>query len=218
MSGKWVSMKEDLLKLKDRIVVVSKNRSIEEIMEIYHLGFRLFGENKVQELLSKISKVPNDIQWHLIGHLQSNKVSKIINLCSLIHSVDSFSLLEKIEKESKKQNIITNVLLQVNIALENTKFGFRETEVLNVIKKASIFSNIIIKGIMVIGPNVDNEEEILDVFNRGYNLYNKCKEIKQPNINIDTYSAGMSNDYKLALEANSTLLRLGSIIFEKNSD
>ncbi len=208
-------MKNELLHLKDKIVVVSKNRSVEEIMELYNQGFRIFGENRVQELLLKVEKTPKDIQWHLIGHLQRNKVSKIINLCQLIHSVDSFRLLEKIEKESKKQSVVTNVLLQVNIALEETKYGFKESEVIETIQKASIFNHIIIKGIMVIGPNVDDDEEILSVFNQGYELYNKCREIKQHNVLIDTYSAGMSSDYKLALKAHSTLLRLGSIMFEK---
>ncbi len=210
-------MKNELLHLKDKIVVVSKNRSVEEIMELYNQGFKIFGENRVQELLLKVEETPKDIQWHLIGHLQRNKVSKIINLCQLIHSVDSFRLLEKIEKESKKQNIVTNVLLQVNIALEETKYGFKESEVIETIKKASVFNHIIIKGIMVIGPNVDDDEEISTVFNRGYELYNKCREIKQHNVHIDTYSAGMSSDYKLALKAHSTLLRLGSIMFEKTS-
>lgn len=210
-------MKNELLHLKDKIVVVSKNRSVEEIMELYNQGFRIFGENRVQELLLKVEKTPKDIQWHLIGHLQRNKVSKIINLCQLIHSVDSFRLLEKIEKESKKQSVVTNVLLQVNIALEETKYGFKESEVIETIQKASIFNHIIIKGIMVIGPNVDDDEEILSVFNQGYELYNKCREIKQHNVLIDTYSAGMSSDYKLALKAHSTLLRLGSIMFEKTS-
>lgn len=210
-------MKKELLNLKDKIVVVSKNRSINEIREIYDQGFRMFGENRVQELLSKVDYTPSDIQWHLIGHLQRNKVSKIIKLCSLIHSVDSFRLLEKINRESKKQNTITNILLQVNIALEDTKYGFNKNEVLDTIKKASVFNNILIKGIMVIGPNISDEKMILDVFYQGYDLYNKCKEIKQHNVCVDTYSAGMSNDYKLALKANSTLLRLGSIMFEKDN-
>ncbi|NLZ75604.1 MAG: YggS family pyridoxal phosphate-dependent enzyme [Erysipelotrichia bacterium] len=210
-------MKKELLNLKDKIVVVSKNRSVDEIMEIYNQGFRMFGENRVQELLSKVDYTPSDIQWHLIGHLQRNKVSKVIKLCSLIHSVDSFKLLEKINQESKKQNTITNILLQVNLALEDTKFGFNENEVLETIKKASIFNNILIKGIMVIGPHVNDEQMILNIFNQGYNLYNKCKEIKQHNVCIDTYSAGMSSDYKLALKANSTLLRLGSVMFEKDN-
>ncbi|MGI6607723.1 MAG: YggS family pyridoxal phosphate-dependent enzyme [Erysipelotrichaceae bacterium] len=209
-------MKEELLELKDKIVVVSKNRSIDEIMTLYNQGFRVFGENRVQELLLKVNQLPQDITWHLIGHLQRNKVSKVVGICSLIHSVDSFKLLEKIEIESKKQNIITNVLLQVNIALENTKFGFKESEVPDIIKKSSIFNNIVIRGIMVIGPNIDDEKEISDIFNRGYYLYQKCKEIKQHNVRIDTYSAGMSNDYKLALKAQSTLLRLGSVMFEKD--
>lgn len=210
-------MKKELLNLKDKIVVVSKNRSVDEIMEIYNQGFRMFGENRVQELLSKVDYTPSDIQWHLIGHLQRNKVSKVIKLCSLIHSVDSFKLLEKINQESKKKNTITNILLQVNLALEDTKFGFNENEVLETIKKASVFNNILIKGIMVIGPHVDDEQMILNVFNQGHNLYNKCKEIKQRNVCIDTYSAGMSSDYKLALKANSTLLRLGSVMFEKDN-
>ncbi len=210
-------MKKELLVLKDKIVVVSKNRSIEEIMELYDQGFRVFGENRVQELLLKVENTPKDIKWHLIGHLQRNKVSKVINLCQLIHSVDSYRLLEKIEKESKKQNTVTNVLLQVNIALEDTKYGFKENEVIDIIKKSAAFNHVLIRGIMVIGPHIDDEEKILAVFNKGYNLYNKCKEIKQSNICIDTYSAGMSSDYKLALKANSNLLRLGSIMFEKDN-
>ncbi len=210
-------MKKELLELKDKIVIVSKNRSVEEIMELYHQGFRIFGENRVQELLVKAAGTPKDITWHLVGHLQRNKVSKVIGLCTLIHSVDSFKLLEKIEKESKKQNIITNVLLQVNLALEDSKFGFEEIEVPDIIKKAVVFNHILIRGIMVIGPNVDDEKAILDVFYKGYDLYNRCKEIKQPNVCINTYSAGMSSDYKLALKANSNLLRLGTIMFAKES-
>ena len=123
-------MKDELLNLKDKIVVVSKNRSIEEIMKLYNQGFRNFGENRVQELLIKADNTPKDIQWHFIGHLQRNKVSKVVNLCCLIHSVDSFRLLEKIERESKKKNTTTNVLLQVNIALEDTKFGLKNMKFL----------------------------------------------------------------------------------------
>ncbi len=211
-------MKKELLDLKDKIVVVSKNRSIEEIMQLYNLGFRIFGENRVQELLLKVDQTPKDISWHLIGHLQRNKVSKVVNLVDLIHSVDSFRLLKQIDKESKKQNTITNVLLQVNIALEETKYGFNENEVIDIIKKAEVFNHLLIKGIMVIGPFIDDENEISNVFNRGYNLYKQCKNIKQHNVDIDTYSAGMSGDYKLALKANSNLLRLGTIMFENQND
>ena len=205
-------MKELLFNKKYVCVAVSKTKPVSEIKKIYDLGHRDFGENKVQELISKQKEMPNDIKWHMIGHLQSNKVKKILPISYLIHSVDSIKLLRTIDKESKKLKIKSNILIQLNISGEKTKYGFTFEDAQLVIDENFInnFSNIELKGFMGMAKFTDQKETIINQFNR----LNKFYFINKPKIkSIDTLSMGMSNDYKLALECGSNMIRIGSKIF-----
>lgn len=199
-----------------KCVAVSKTKTINEINNIYKLGHRDFGENKVQELLKKQKKLPQDINWHMIGHLQTNKVKKILPISYLIHSVDSLKLLNVIQKESKKLNIISNILIQVNISEEISKYGFQYDEADSLITKnlKKKYKNIKLRGLMGMASFTDDENIIKNQFNKLNNLYiQKKDEIDS----INTLSMGMSNDYKLALEHGSNMIRIGSKIFgERN--
>ena len=205
-------MKKILFNKKYVCVAVSKTKPVSEIKKIYDLGHRDFGENKVQELISKQKEMPNDIKWHMIGHLQSNKVKKILPISYLIHSVDSIKLLRTIEKESKKLKIKPSILIQLNISEEETKYGFTFEDAQLIIDKNFIkdFSNIKLKGFMGMAKFTDQKETIINQFNRLKEFY----FINKPKIkSIDTLSMGMSNDYKLALECGSNMIRIGSKIF-----
>ena len=199
-----------------KCVAVSKTKTINEINNIYKLGHRDFGENKVQELLKKQKELPQDINWHMIGHLQTNKVKKILPISYLIHSVDSLKLLNVIQKESKKLNIISNILIQVNISEEISKYGFQYDEADSLITKnlKKKYKNIKLRGLMGMASFTDDENIIKNQFNKLNNLYiQKKDEIDS----INTLSMGMSNDYKLALEHGSNMIRIGSKIFgERN--
>lgn len=199
-----------------KCVAVSKTKTINEINNIYKLGHRDFGENKVQELLQKQKELPQDINWHMIGHLQTNKVKKILPISYLIHSVDSLKLLNVIQKESKKLNIISNILIQVNISEEISKYGFQYDEADSLITKnlKKKYKNIKLRGLMGMASFTDDENIIKNQFNKLNNLYiQKKDEIDS----INTLSMGMSNDYKLALEHGSNMIRIGSKIFgERN--
>lgn len=199
-----------------KCVAVSKTKTINEINNIYKLGHRDFGENKVQELLKKQKELPQDINWHMIGHLQTNKVKKILPISYLIHSVDSLKLLNVIQKESKKLNIISNILIQVNISEEISKYGFQYDEADSLITKnlKKEYNNIKLRGLMGMASFTDDENIIKNQFNKLNNLYiQKKDEIDS----INTLSMGMSNDYKLALEHGSNMIRIGSKIFgERN--
>ena len=204
-------MKKKLLKLKDITVVVTKNHSLEEIRELYDLGYRVFGENRMQELKKKLNNDMNDIQWHFIGHLQTNKAADAVRYCNMIQSVDSVKLLSKINSEAAKQGRIMDVLLQVNIAEENTKYGFEYDEVEYVVSENTGLSNVRIRGIMVIGPHVEDERIIAEVFHKGKVLFDKLESNYQ---DIKYLSMGMSSDYEIALKEGSNMLRLGRIMFE----
>ena len=207
---------EDILFNKNfTCVAVSKTKPKEDIEKIYNLGHRDFGENKVQELEYKYNNLPQDINWHMIGHLQSNKVRKVIPIVSLIHSVDSLKLLKVINKESKKFDKVTNCLIQVNISKETSKYGFEENE-LGFLNKESMseYQNIKFKGLMGMASFTDNESIIKNEFNNLKNIYNNIrKEIDDFNI----LSMGMSNDYKIAIESGSNMIRVGSKIFGKRN-
>ena len=207
---------EDILFNKNfTCVAVSKTKPKEDIEKIYNLGHRDFGENKVQELEYKYNNLPQDINWHMIGHLQSNKVRKVIPIVSLIHSVDSLKLLKVINKESKKFDKVTNCLIQVNISKESSKYGFKESE-LGFLNQESMseYQNIKFKGLMGMASFTDNESIIKNEFNNLKNIYNNIrKEIDDFNI----LSMGMSNDYKIALENGSNMIRVGSKIFGKRN-
>ena len=201
------SIKDEIDK-KVKIVVVSKTRSKKEILDIYNKDHRDFGENKVQEILEKHEKLPNDISWHFIGHLQTNKVKNIIPFISLVHSVDSLKLLKEINKRAKAKNKIINCLIQVKIANEESKYGFKINEISDVMSYASELEHILIKGLMGMATNTDNN----NLIDKEFKLLNtEFKKYKSKIFNV--LSMGMSNDYKLAISNESNMIRLGSLIF-----
>ena len=208
-------MKDILLNKNYTCVAVSKTKPIEEITKIYDLGHRNFGENKVQELEFKYESLPKDIKWHMIGHLQSNKVKKVIPIVSLIHSVDSLKLLKTINKESKKIDKTMDCLIQVNISNENSKFGFikKELEFLNQ-DFLNDFKYIKIRGLMGMASFTNNEKQIRKEFQYLKEIFDDF------NTTLDDFnilSMGMSNDYNIALEYGSNMVRIGSKIFGKRN-
>ena len=203
---------KDIIHNKDfTCVAVSKTKPIKEIQKIYDLGHRDFGENKVQELEHKYHNLPKDINWHMIGHLQTNKVKKVIPIVSLIHSIDSIKLLKIVNKESKKINKVTNCLIQINISKESTKYGFDNNEI-DFLNKSFLkeYENIKIRGLMGMASFSNEENIVKSEFENLNKIYNNVKNSIN---NIDILSMGMSNDYKLALEAGSNMVRIGSKIF-----
>ena len=208
-------MKDILFNKNYTCVAVSKTKPIEEITKIYDLGHRNFGENKVQELEFKYESLPKDIKWHMIGHLQSNKVKKVIPIVSLIHSVDSLKLLKTINKESKKIDKTMDCLIQVNISNENSKFGFikKELEFLNK-NFLNDFKYIKIRGLMGMASFTNNEKQIRKEFQYLKEIFDGF------NTTLDDFnilSMGMSNDYNIALEYGSNMVRIGSKIFGKRN-
>lgn len=201
------SIKDEIDK-KVKIVVVSKTRSEKEILDIYKKDHKNFGENKVQEILEKYEKLPKDIRWHFIGHLQTNKVKYLIPFISLIHSVDSLKLLKEINKKAKAKNKVIDCLIQVKIANEDSKYGFNINEVSDVLNYASELKNVSIKGLMGMATNTNNNNLIDNEFKL---LNTEFKKYKSKD--FDVLSMGMSNDYKLAISNESNMIRLGSIIF-----
>jgi pyridoxal phosphate enzyme (YggS family) len=199
-----------------RLVAVSKTHPVEKIKEAYDAGQRIFGENKVQEMCAKQPLLPADIEWHLIGHLQTNKVKQIVPFVSLIHSVDSIKLLDEINKQGKKINQVTSCLLQVYIANEETKFGFDEKELIELIQsdKIKTFDFVKIAGLMGMATFTDNQEQVRKEFQTLKNLFDRIKEMKlSANIEMKELSIGMSQDYAIAVEEGSTLVRIGTAIF-----
>ena len=198
------------------LVAVSKTKPIEEIKKKYNEGFINFGENRVNELVQKFNLLPKDINWHMIGHLQTNKVKKIIPFISLIHSVDSLKLIDKIENESEKFDKKTNILLQVHIAEEKSKYGFKTKEVRNFFKNKldESYKNINIVGLMGMATFTSNKNQIKNEFKKLKILYDEIKSIsKKNNQKIKILSMGMSSDYKIAIEEGSNMVRIGSLIF-----
>ncbi len=201
-----------------KLVAVSKTKPNDLILDAYNCGQRIFGENKVQELVSKHEALPKDIEWHLIGHLQTNKVKYIAPFVSLIHSVDSIKLLKEINKQGAKNNRIINILLQVHIAQEEHKFGFNLTELsetYNEIKKLEL-KNICITGFMGMATNTSDQGIINSEFKSLQKTFETIKA-QYPTDDLSEISMGMSNDYKIALENGSTLIRIGSAIFGKRN-
>ena len=190
------------------LVAVSKTKPNTDILEAYQAGHRIFGENKVQELSQKAEELPKDIAWHMIGHLQTNKVKFIAPFVSLIHGVDSLKLLKEINKRATQNNRIIDCLLQVHIASESTKFGFGITEVINAINEAKQFTNIKIVGLMGMATFTDDTQQITQEFKSLKTVFERVK-----NEHISTLSMGMSGDYQLAIEQGSTMIRVGSAIF-----
>lgn len=206
----------ELFKDNVTLVAVSKTKPAEDILELYQLGHRDFGENYVKELVTKAEQLPKDIRWHYIGHLQSNKVKYIAPFLNLIHGVDSLKLLKEINKQGEKNNRIINCLLQVHIAQEETKFGFDEQELNDLLKNLASESliNIRICGLMGMASFTDDNNKIRNEFKRLKSIYDKLSTL---NFQLSTLSMGMSSDYKIAIEEGSNMVRVGSLIFgERN--
>ena len=209
-----MSIKDNLLQIKSQLpenvtlVAVSKTKPVSDLMEAYNAGQRIFGENKIQEMTEKWEQMPKDIQWHMIGHIQTNKVRFMAPYVSLIHGVDSLKLLEEINKQALKYNRIIDCLLQIYIAEEETKFGLNESELNELLNSKSfkIFNNVRIVGLMGMATFTDNQIQIRKEFEYLKKIFDKLK-------NLDTLSMGMSGDYKLAIECGSTMVRIGSNIF-----
>lgn len=209
---------KELSPLGVTLVAVSKTKSVEEIQEAYDAGQRIFGENLVQELVEKFEKLPKDIQWHLIGHLQTNKVKYIAPFINMIESVDSLKLLKEINKHALKHDRIIDCLLQVYIASESTKFGLDHVELIELLESEEFASlkNVRIRGLMGIATNTENEKEIKEEFYELKTLFDGIKVSYFRNEEtFDTLSMGMSSDYKIAIEQGSNLVRLGSVLFGK---
>ena len=213
-------LKKSIDEDKITLVAVTKTHPVEKIMEIYQLGQRDMGENRVQELLEKKDHLPSDIKWHLIGHLQRNKVKYIASFVHLIHSVDSLKLLEEINKEAQKVDRVIPVLLQVYIAQEETKFGLEEQEIEVILQSEAYKSmnKINIVGLMGVATLTEDEEQIRTEFKVLHHIFNFIKtKYFSDKSSFETLSMGMSADYKIAIEEGSTLIRVGSILFgERN--
>lgn len=195
------------------LVAVSKTKPNEDIQELYALGQRDFGENYVQELVDKEAALPKDIRWHFIGHLQSNKVKYIAPFVYLIHGVDSFKLLQEINKQAVKQNRIIDCLLQVHIAQEETKFGMNETELEEALAGAAALTNVRVCGLMGMGSFSDDLEKVRGEFRFLKTLFDKCSEWPVVGIEWAILSMGMSGDYAIAMKEGSTMVRIGSLLF-----
>ncbi|WP_299527424.1 YggS family pyridoxal phosphate-dependent enzyme [uncultured Lutibacter sp.] len=202
------------------LIAVSKTKPDAAILEAYNAGQRAFGENKIQEMAQKYEALPKDIEWHMIGHLQSNKVKYMAHFVHLIHGVDSFKTLKEINKQALKHNRVINCLLQLKIAKEDTKFGLStsEIEAMIVSEEFLALKNIYIKGFMGMATFTDDESIIRDEFKTLQNNYSIFKKTYNTfNFNPSIISMGMSNDYKIAIEEGSTMIRVGSLIFgERN--
>jgi pyridoxal phosphate enzyme (YggS family) len=199
-----------------KLLAVSKFKSETEILEAYRTGQRIFAENKVQEMLSKYENLPKDIEWHFIGHLQTNKVKFIAPFVSMIHAVDSLKLLEKINAEARKNNRIIPCLFEIHIASEESKFGFSPDEIIDLCKSTNFktFSNIQISGLMGMATFTDNTAQIRQEFRNLKDLFHIMKkEIFHENCDFKELSMGMSDDYGIAVEEGSTMVRIGSLIF-----
>lgn len=213
-----MSIKENIDQIKSNIskdtvlIAVSKTRSIEEIKEAYDCGIRDFGENKVQELIGKIDSLPNDINWHLIGHLQTNKVKYIVGKVSLIHSLDSIKLLYEIEKQYKNKNCIANVLIQVNIGREESKTGILLEDLEELLLSCEKCSNVKIWGLMAIIPK-GSQESCSMYFKKMKKLWDDISLRKFKNIKMKYLSMGMTGDYEIAIKEGSNMIRIGTGIF-----
>ena len=200
-----------------KLIAVSKTKPIPMLEEAYAAGMRDFGENKVQELVDKYDKLPSDIRWHLIGHLQTNKVKYIVDKVYLIHSVDSYKLAKEISKEAVKKNVSVNILIEVNVAEEESKFGVSINETEELIKSIALLPGICVKGLMTVAPFVDNSEDNRPVFKKLKQLFVDIKAKNIDNVFMEIMSMGMSGDYIVAVEEGATYVRVGTKIFgERN--
>jgi pyridoxal phosphate enzyme (YggS family) len=203
------------LQQETRLVAVTKTKPVEVLQEAYDAGSKCFGENKVQEMASKYEVLPKDIEWHMIGHLQTNKVKYMASFVSLIHSVDSFKLLKEINKEAAKNNRTIDCLLQIFIAQEETKFGLSDDEAIEILTSPELpsLTNIQITGLMGMASNTDDEGVVRSEFRGLKTLFESFKNYDNERITMKELSMGMSGDYQIAMEEGSTLVRVGSAIF-----
>lgn len=211
----YKEIKAELDQANVTLVAVSKMKPISMIQEMYEQGQRIFGENRVQELVEKHEKMPKDIKWHMIGHLQSKKVKSIIPFISMIHSVDSIKLLKKINKEAAHAGRIVDVLIQFHVADEETKYGFTHAEIDEVIKTLAECGNVRARGIMGMATFTDDQVQVSTEFASLKNRYETMKTQGSLPDTFDTVSMGMSGDYKLAISEGSTMVRIGSLLFGK---
>ena len=195
------------------LVAVSKTKPAEMLKEAYDLGVRVFGENKVQEIREKYEALPKDIEWHMIGHLQTNKVKYIVDKVKLIHSVDSLRLADVIEKEAEKHGRKVDILLEVNVAEEESKFGLKMHEVIPFTEKIAKYPHINLRGLMTIAPFVQNPEKNRTIFANLHKLYVDIQEKNIDNGTVSILSMGMTNDYEVAIEEGATMVRVGTGIF-----
>ena len=216
-----MSIKDNLLKIKSSLpehvtlVAVSKTKPVSDLMEAYNAGQRIFGENKIQEMTEKWEAMPKDIEWHMIGHVQTNKVKFMAPYVSLIHGVDSMKLLEEINKQALKNNRIIDCLLQIHIAEEETKFGLNEDELKELLASESFknLNNIKIIGLMGMATFTENQIQIKKEFEHLKSIFDSYQNLKSEICNLKSLSMGMSGDYKLAIACGSTMVRIGSSIF-----
>ena len=219
------TISENLINIKSNLpedvtlVAVSKTKPVSEIMEAYAAGQRIFGENKIQEMAAKHEEMPNDIEWHMIGHIQRNKVKYMASFVSLIHAVDSLRLLTEINKQALKNNRVIHCLLQLKIASEESKFGLTEEEVNQLLNSEEFkeFKNIKIVGLMGMATFTDNKEQLQNEFGTLKQLFDNLSTNKIDNCNLKTLSMGMSDDYPIAIKKGSTMVRVGSSIFGKRN-
>ena len=197
------------------LVAVSKTKPISDLMQAYEAGQRIFGENKIQEMSEKWEQMPKDIQWHMIGHVQTNKVKYMAPFVNLIHGVESFKLLQEINKQALKNNRVIDCLLQIYIAKEDTKFGLDQAELDEILASDEflLLKNIRVVGLMGMATFTDNNDQIKSEFNYLKSIFDKTKKLKIENCQLEIISMGMSGDYQLAIECGSTMVRIGSSIF-----
>jgi pyridoxal phosphate enzyme (YggS family) len=216
-----MSIKDNLLKIKSALpenvtlVAVSKTKPVANLMEAYNAGQRVFGENKIQEMTEKWEQMPKDIQWHMIGHIQTNKVKYMAPYVNLIHGVDSLKLLEEINKQALKNNRIIDCLLQIHIAEEETKFGLNEVELQDLIQSESFknLNNIRIVGLMGMATFTEKQNQIKKEFEHLKSIFDTKKSLSIVNCELSILSMGMSGDFQLAIECGSNMIRIGSSIF-----
>ena len=210
----YLKIKAELDAAKVNLVAVSKTKPNEAIQALYDIGQRAFGENYVQELVDKEATLPKDIQWHFIGHLQSNKVKYIAPFVHLIHGVDGEKLLQEINKQANKNNRVISCLLQVHIASEETKFGFDSTSLIELINSGRLdhYPNVVVKGLMGMASFTQDQNVLKKEFDALATTFNQVKA-KLNNVHFDTLSMGMSGDYPLAVQEGSTMVRIGSLLF-----
>lgn len=195
------------------LIAVSKTKPVEMLQEIYDEGVRTFGENKVQEICEKYEQLPSDIKWHMIGHLQRNKVKQVIDKAALIHSVDSYRLAQEISVQAQKKNICMPILVEVNIAQEESKFGISADDTVQLVEEIAALPNLEIKGLMTIAPFVTDPEENRTYFRQIKQLSVDIKNKNIDNVSMDVLSMGMTGDYEVAIEEGATMVRVGTGIF-----